>query len=132
MLASIIATLAAFIILCHIFLSPLLAERAGEKTNFFTALFKETPNISHSLALDYDENHTRLYLGSDFTLECKDDYKEVTILIELINRDGAVYKQDYITFKDCNEGKKYSKTYTLTDEEILKTDGLHYELYKYK
>ncbi len=130
--ASVLVALIIAIILCNIFLSPLLAEQAGEKTGFFTALFKDAPGISAKPTVEYDNDHSRIYLGCDFTANCKDNYKEVVILLELEDHNGVIYKREYITFANCKEGNKYSQTYTLSTEEILKTGDLHYELYKYK
>ena len=124
---------AFFLITMPQFLETTKTDRAlaGEKTSLFTYIFKNKPQINANPTIDPNNSFSN-FLGCNFEINCKDDYKEVIILVELINRDGAVYKQDYITFEDCDEGKKYSKTYTLTAEEILKTGDLHYELYKYK
>ena len=106
-------------------------DDAGQETNFFTILFKDVPEVSVKPDIDLSIDNQWIYLGTDITVKCNANYKKVIIKIDLINHNNAIYKTSYITFEDCEKGQSYQEDYHLSAEEILKTQNIRCELYKY-
>lgn len=103
----------------------------GEETSWFTALTKEKPGIYTVPSYDPNGNLTE-FLGYEFEIKCHDDYEEVILAVYFKDKNYNLVKTDYITFKNCKEGKNYKQLYTFTTLEILTIEHVSYELYKYK
>lgn len=103
----------------------------GEETSWFTALTKEKPSIYASPSYDPNGDFSE-FLGYEFGVNCKDDYKEVTIVIYYKDENYNLIKKDYITFENCKEGQRKEQLYTFTTHDILTIKHVDYELYKYK
>ena len=103
----------------------------GEKTNIFTALFKDAPSVNTDYDFDFSTDGEHIFLGFDVVVNCKANYNEVVAKIEFKDQSGAIFKTSYITFEDCKEGNVYRKKYNLSAEEILLTNSVRCTLYKY-
>ncbi len=102
----------------------------GEETSWFTALTKEKPSIYAYPSYDPNGDLSE-FLGYNFGINCKDDYKEVIVAVYYIDKNDNLIKTDYITFKDCKKGQKPEKFYAFTTYDILTVEDVNYELYKY-